>query len=477
MLSALRCVHPLAILTTLALVAPFGLGAPRASAAVSVYGVAPIRWGLVDGAIGVGNATVEDFEDLNLAPGLQVFWESPAGNFGPTSTLPNVFNPNTDDAFGSAFIGGNYDGTRCLLNTRTNKPFNYSDSPSYGDVTFLFSPPVRLAAFSVHQNETDLGLIVNGIDLGKLSSLTGLAPNGAKYGYILVKADGADTISSIKIKNGSVPSGDGFTFDHVAFSVDPAPSLQISGFGPSYWGIDNSSLGVANAVFENFEDATLIPGLSVSWEAPAGNFAPSNTLPHLFNPTSDDAFGTAFIGGVWDGTHCLVSGRGNQSFNYSAGTNWGDIVFHFNPAQQRVGFSVQQMEGPTRIIVNERDIGDFASLSGLSQNSNRQGFFRVKALDGSSISSIRFANTRVGVFGDGIAFDHLTLGGRCLQDLNNDELVDDSDFVIFINEYNILDCADPEIPVGCPADFNADGIVDDADFVIFVVGYNTLLCP
>ena len=459
------------------LLATIGLIADRASGAVSVYGITPLRWGLTGGAIGVGNATVEDFEDVNLAPGLQILWEAPAGNFGPTSTLPSTFNPNTDDAFGSAFIGGTYDGTRCLLNTRTNRPFAYSDSPSYGDVTFIFNPPIRIAGFSIHQNETDLGLFINGVSKGKLSTLTGLSPNGGKYGYVLVKADGADTISSITIKNGSVPSGDGFTFDHLAFSTEPAPSLLISGFGPSYWGIDNTALGVANAVFENFEDAALIPGLSIAWEAPAGNIALPNTLPHLFNPITDDAFGNAFVGGVWDGTRCVISGRGNQSFNYSAGTNWGDIIFQFAPPQQRVGVSVQQMEGPTRIIVNDRDIGDFSTLSGLSQNSNRQGFFRIKALDGSSISSIRFANSRGGVFGDGIAFDHLTLGGRCLQDLNNDELVDDADFVIFVQEYNLLDCADPAIPSGCPADLNNDGFVDDADFVVFVLGYNILLCP
>jgi len=135
------------------------------------------------------------------------------------------------------------------------------------------------------------------------------------------------------------------------------------------------------------------------------------------------------------------------------------------------------MESATRIIVNERDIGSFASLSGLSSSSNRQGFFRVKALDASSISSIRFANSRIGIFGGGIAFDHLTLGGRCLQDLNNDELVDDADFVIFVNQYNILDCADPAIPSGCIADLNLDGFVDDSDFVVFLVGYNILLCP
>lgn len=65
----------------------------------------------------------------------------------------------------------------------------------------------------------------------------------------------------------------------------------------------------------------------------------------------------------------------------------------------------------------------------------------------------------------------------CPADFNDDGLVDDSDFVAFANGYNILDCADPSMPVGCPADLSGDGVVEDADFVIFVAAYNELLCP
>lgn len=65
----------------------------------------------------------------------------------------------------------------------------------------------------------------------------------------------------------------------------------------------------------------------------------------------------------------------------------------------------------------------------------------------------------------------------CPADLNNDGFVEDADFSIFVVAYNILDCADPEMPFECPADLNADGFVDDADFVLFVSAYNELLCP
>ena len=64
----------------------------------------------------------------------------------------------------------------------------------------------------------------------------------------------------------------------------------------------------------------------------------------------------------------------------------------------------------------------------------------------------------------------------CTSDFTCDGGVDDSDFSIFVFGYNLLDCADPEMPVNCPADVNGDGFVDDQDFSIFVVAYNLLLC-
>lgn len=65
----------------------------------------------------------------------------------------------------------------------------------------------------------------------------------------------------------------------------------------------------------------------------------------------------------------------------------------------------------------------------------------------------------------------------CPADLNNDGIVEDADFSLFVVAYDALDCADPVMSLGCPADLNHDGVVDDADFSPFVVAYNELLCP
>lgn len=69
------------------------------------------------------------------------------------------------------------------------------------------------------------------------------------------------------------------------------------------------------------------------------------------------------------------------------------------------------------------------------------------------------------------------LGPACPADLWIDCRVDDSDFFAFVGPYDLMDCADPAMPVGCEADINDDGFVDDADFSIFATAYDALLCP
>ncbi|MBS0189404.1 MAG: hypothetical protein JSS51_15170 [Planctomycetes bacterium] len=70
----------------------------------------------------------------------------------------------------------------------------------------------------------------------------------------------------------------------------------------------------------------------------------------------------------------------------------------------------------------------------------------------------------------------LNITTKCIGDLNEDGMVDDADFVIFLQAYNLLVCDDPAMPVGCPSDFNQDGMVDDADFTIFIQPYDLPIC-
>lgn len=66
---------------------------------------------------------------------------------------------------------------------------------------------------------------------------------------------------------------------------------------------------------------------------------------------------------------------------------------------------------------------------------------------------------------------------NCPADFNCDQVVEDADFVLFADSYQIFLCSDPLMPAGCPADISGDGLVDDTDFVLFADAYNQFLCP
>jgi len=73
-------------------------------------------------------------------------------------------------------------------------------------------------------------------------------------------------------------------------------------------------------------------------------------------------------------------------------------------------------------------------------------------------------------------FFYFNTRGPCPADLNGDGFVDDADFVIFVQAYNLLYCSDALMPDKCAADLTNDGYVLDDDFVSFVPAYNQLLC-
>jgi len=64
----------------------------------------------------------------------------------------------------------------------------------------------------------------------------------------------------------------------------------------------------------------------------------------------------------------------------------------------------------------------------------------------------------------------------CVCDVTSDGFVDDSDFLVFVIQYDVLVCDSVEMRMSCVCDYNDDGYVDDGDFIRFVDAYNTLIC-
>lgn len=210
--------------------------AVHASITVTGFPVGTAPWGSSDATLGIAGPTwqVENFEDRFLQPNLRVRWTSPAGNFGPTTYLPNVYTQGVD-ANGSAFVDAAWDGTGVLINTRTNQSFNYAATPNWGDIEFVFDPPVRAAGFSIQQLNYPGRIIVNGVDVGDIAALPGFSASGGRLGYVRIDAAGADRIASLRIDNSEAPPfafSDGFAIDHLAWDSNVPgrqPNLLVNG--------------------------------------------------------------------------------------------------------------------------------------------------------------------------------------------------------------------------------------------------------
>ena len=61
----------------------------------------------------------------------------------------------------------------------------------------------------------------------------------------------------------------------------------------------------------------------------------------------------------------------------------------------------------------------------------------------------------------------------CPSDFNSDGFVDDTDFVLFAQAYDLFTVP----PAAAAADLNSDGFVDDTDFVLFAQAYDLFTCP
>ena len=92
----------LASLTTLAALGLISASLDASAASAVAFG--PGQWGSSDAVLGVSGYVIEDFEDTELASGLEVQVLPPAlSGYGPTSTLPFTFTPAVDDQVSNAF--------------------------------------------------------------------------------------------------------------------------------------------------------------------------------------------------------------------------------------------------------------------------------------------------------------------------------------------------------------------------------------
>lgn len=212
------------------------LGAAPA-AAYTIAGVGPGSWGN-DAALGLGGATVENFEDTALAAGLSVTLGATV-SYGPTATLPNVFVPGVNDAAagGSAFTGEQWDGVAGLLNRGDSAAVTKYNDGGWGDITFGIAGGASLFGFAIADVNGDFNILVNGSLLTSYGGVGNVVFSNSHGGYVIIQAGPGDApITSVKLDNPG--TADGWIVDHVAFQAAavavPEPAslpLLLAGLG------------------------------------------------------------------------------------------------------------------------------------------------------------------------------------------------------------------------------------------------------
>ena len=209
-----------------------------AHAGFLITGFAPEHWSQTDSFLGITGATIEDFEDINLAAGLQISISQSDGSFGPSSVLPRTFDPRWvpnggDDPLGQIFMSGVWDGSHVLINHKDllvqGTEYNHFGG---GDVTFHFAGGVSLFGVSVQQNNDNADVFINGSHVGVTSDW--LVLDGERNGYLRIMATEGSIISDVTIANRQFSNStieDGLAFDHLAFipaaSAVPEPASLV----------------------------------------------------------------------------------------------------------------------------------------------------------------------------------------------------------------------------------------------------------
>lgn len=383
---------------------------------VTVTAFDPNTWPRTDAAIGVSGFTIEDFEDTTLVSGLQVQLSGGSNDFGPTSTLPKTWDPNSnaDDPNGAKVLAtGIWDGTHVLMNRRTAVPGGYVDG-EWADTTFSVSGGASSIGFSVQNLESPNTMMTVLTNLGttsvNLSNVANFTVGGARNGYLRIDAAAGEVIVAVKIDN---LGGDGFAFDHLAFSPVPLHAT-VTAFDPTTWPRTDAAVGVIGFTIEDFDDTTLVPNLQVQLSGGSNDYGPTSTLPRAFDPNADDPnVGKLLVPGIWDGTHVLLNRKTAPLPNNYQDNEWADITFSVTGGTASIGFSLEQIsEANTPIIVTTTGGTSGFVLGGVANftvGDGRNGYVRIDAAAGERILSVKIDNQPLpgGGVNDGIAFDHL----------------------------------------------------------------------
>ncbi len=189
---------------------------------------------------------------------------------------------------------------------------------------------------------------------------------------------------------------------------------------------------ITGSTIEDFEDTTLIPGLTIrfhdEFRAPSeptflGSVSMSGSLPRTFDPSDPidcDTPACPFASNHWDGSRVLTNGAYEDPAVVSDGNRFAfsmasRIEFGFSPTAQRIGIGLSNFQSLAdatpvtdhAVYVNGLYVTDVESLSGWQSGINvRNGYLLVTATDGDTIETVTVENLGGA---DGLVFDKLSV--------------------------------------------------------------------
>ncbi len=237
----------------------------------------PSAWFSTNADLGLLGAQFEDFETKTMVSGVQVKFQTVNGTYGPSSTLPNTFNP-ANDPFGNAFVTGTWGGTRTLVNTQDNLSHAYNEKDSYGDIEITLPIAAQSVGFAMCDMEQPVSIFVNNEKIGSTNNLRStnqLVFSTTRNGFIRIDAVGGTPIQTIRLTNQRAPTfSDGWSIDHLAWL--PA-GARLGGFVQYQ---DFGALATDHPLtveVYNHANGSLVTTLNVKPDA-LGNWGVPNTL-------------------------------------------------------------------------------------------------------------------------------------------------------------------------------------------------------
>ncbi|NEQ34984.1 MAG: hypothetical protein F6K40_01120 [Okeania sp. SIO3I5] len=170
-----------------------------------------------------------------------------------------------------------------------------------------------------------------------------------------------------------------------------ANAFTVTAYSPTDF--SDELAGISGFTIEDFEDTTLIPGLSVEWSGP--QTGPFTTLPRIIN--NSDYWFTP--NNAWDGENML--GNFNPSGGYADITT---LNFANNATSVGIGISNYQYNGAT-LQINGNIYGGLSDFNPVIRGLGKNVYLKIDAQEGEVINSIGID----GLSGDFIGFDHVAV--------------------------------------------------------------------